>query len=581
VNDLLFFAADDGVHGRELWRSDGTAAGTFMVKDLVPGPSDSYPTELSAVGRWLYFSAADDASGTELWRSDGTPAGTTLVADVGAGALPSWPAEIRPAGGRLFFVADDGVAGREPWVAPLPGTLWTGDAEVVEGNVGLTTAVFTVTLTTPNTTTVTVSYATADGTARAPSDYLAVTGTLSFPPGVTTRTITVPVNGDSVDEPHESFFLRLSNAVGADLVDAEGEGVIRDDDGPSASIADLTVTEGSNGTTSAAVIVTLSAPSAQGISVDYTTTSATATAPADYAASSGRLDFAPGTASATVTVPVVADTMDEFDETFLVTLSHPQNATLADDQATVTIVDDDAPPILSVGDVTLLEGNQGMQAATFTATLSAPSGKTVGAQFATRDGTASASSDYAASSGAVSFAPGTTSRAVAVAVNGDTTVEPDETFLLDLSNAVNATLGVATGTATILDDDLGRGFHPLTPCRLVDTRGPAGPSGGPALAANSSRAFPVTGVCLVPSTARAVAVNVVAVNPGAAGNLRLYPAGSATPNASVLNFREGRTRAGHAIATLGAGGGIAVRCDMPTGSAAASHLVLDIYGYFE
>jgi hypothetical protein len=168
-----------------------------------------------------------------------------------------------------------------------------------------------------------------------------------------------------------------------------------------------------------------------------------------------------------------------------------------------------------------------------------------------------------------------------VAVNGDTTVEPDETFFVDLSNSVNATLGQATATATILDDDLGRGFHAVTPCRLVDTRQPPGASGGPALGANTSRSFPVAGRCGIPPTARAVAVNVVAVNPGAVGNLRLHPAGSATPNASVLNFLAGRTRAGNAIATVGTGGQIAVRCDMPPGSTAASHLVLDVYGYFE
>jgi Calx-beta domain len=202
-------------------------------------------------------------------------------------------------------------------------------------------------------------------------------------------------------------------------------------------------------------------------------------------------------------------------------------------------------------------------------------------QYATRDGSAGAGSDYTAAAGGLSFAPGVTSRPVTVSVSGDTAVEPDETFFVYLSSPVNVTLGRATGQATLLDDDLGRGFHPVTPCRLADTRGPAGPSGGPALDANSSRTFPVGGLCGVPATARAIAVNVVAVNPGAAGNLRLHPAGSVLPNASVLNFRAGRTRAGSAVAVLGAGGQLAVRCDMAPGSTAVSHLVLDAYGYFE
>jgi hypothetical protein len=186
-----------------------------------------------------------------------------------------------------------------------------------------------------------------------------------------------------------------------------------------------------------------------------------------------------------------------------------------------------------------------------------------------------------AASGGVSFAPGAVSRAVTVAVNGDVVVEPDETFFVDLSGPVEVTLADATAMTTILDDDMPQGFHPLAPCRLVDTRGPAGPSGGPALAAGTSRNFPVTGLCEVPATARAVVVNVVAVNPSAAGNFRLYPSGSVVPNASSLNFRAGRSRAGNGIAVLGAGGEVAVRCDMGAGSTATSHLVLDVYGYFE
>jgi hypothetical protein len=134
---------------------------------------------------------------------------------------------------------------------------------------------------------------------------------------------------------------------------------------------------------------------------------------------------------------------------------------------------------------------------------------------------------------------------------------------------------------TILDDDTARRLHVLTPCRRADTRGPVGPTGGPALGANSDRTFPVTGRCGVPATARAVAVNMVAVNPGAAGSLRLYPAGTAAPLASSLNFGRARTRANNGIITLGAGGQVTVRCDMPAGSTAVAHFVADVYGYFE
>jgi hypothetical protein len=118
--------------------------------------------------------------------------------------------------------------------------------------------------------------------------------------------------------------------------------------------------------------------------------------------------------------------------------------------------------------------------------------------------------------------------------------------------------------------------YTVSPCRLADTRG----AQGPALAANSQRTFAVTGPCGVPSDARAVAVNATVVNPGAAGDLRLYPAGTPTPLASALNFARGRTRANNAIVSVGTGGQVSVLCDMPVGSTASTHFVLDVFGYF-
>jgi hypothetical protein len=138
--------------------------------------------------------------------------------------------------------------------------------------------------------------------------------------------------------------------------------------------------------------------------------------------------------------------------------------------------------------------------------------------------------------------------------------------------------GDAAGT--ILDDEAMR-FFAVPPCRLIDTRNPAGPLGGPPLGANRSRTFVVTGQCAVPSSAKALAVNVTAANPGEAGNLQLYPAGAPTPQTSVLNFSAGRTRANSTVAALGAGGAFTVQCDMAPPSIASTHLVVDLYGYFQ
>jgi hypothetical protein len=121
----------------------------------------------------------------------------------------------------------------------------------------------------------------------------------------------------------------------------------------------------------------------------------------------------------------------------------------------------------------------------------------------------------------------------------------------------------------------GRAYHALNPCRLVDTR-----VTGPALGANTTRTFTLTGACGVPADAAALAANLVAVNPGDLGDLRVFPTGSPLPTASTLNFAAGRNRANSAALPLGAGGAVDVRCTMPTGSTAGAHFVLDVFGYF-
>jgi ELWxxDGT repeat protein len=112
-NGQLYFAADDGVNGRELWRTNGTQAGTTLVANINPGAASSSPTDLFALGGFLYFAANNGVNGTELWRSDGTSAGTELVRDINPGAASSSPFDFVDLNGVLYFAATESILGRE------------------------------------------------------------------------------------------------------------------------------------------------------------------------------------------------------------------------------------------------------------------------------------------------------------------------------------------------------------------------------------------------------------------------------------------------------------------------------------
>ncbi len=123
-------------------------------------------------------------------------------------------------------------------------------------------------------------------------------------------------------------------------------------------------------------------------------------------------------------------------------------------------------------------------------------------------------------------------------------------------------------------------FHTVTPCRLADTRGAAGPSGGPALGPGTVRSFPVTGLCTIPNDARAVSVNVTAVQTVGVGYLTLYAGDAvAAPFVSTVNFSAGQTRGNNSVVALAADGSGTIK--VRNGSASAVGLVLDVSGYFK
>ena len=325
-----------------------------------------------------------------------------------------------------------------------------------EGNAGTSLMPFTVSLSAASTQTITVNYATADGTATAPSDYVATSGMLTFTPGQTTQTINVTINGDTTNEPNETFNVNLSSPTNATISNRMGTGTIQNDDAvPTVSIGNVSQNEGNSGTTPFVFTVTLSQASGQVVTVNYATANGTATSPSDYVAASGTVTFNPGTTTQTVTINVVGDTTNEPNETFTVNLSSPTNTTISGGTGTGTILNDDAAPTLSINNVSQNEGNSGTTPFTFTVTLSGSTAQTVTVNYATADGTATAPSDYTATSGTLTFNSGTTTQTITVNVNGDTTFEPDETFTVNLSSPSNATISAATGNGTIVNDDPG------------------------------------------------------------------------------------------------------------------------------
>jgi arylsulfatase A-like enzyme len=186
------------------------------------------------------------------------------------------------------------------------------------------------------------------------------------------------------------------------------------------------------------------------VEVPYSTRDGSAVSPGDYGTSSGTLLIPTGQSSGQITVPLVDDSLDEVDETFFLDLGSATNATVIDSTGTATVMDDDPEPSLSVADTNVVEG---AGAATFSVSLTSPSGKPISARYSTRNGSAVSPGDYGSSSGTVLIPAGRSGAQIIVPVVGDSLDEVDETFFLDLSSAINATVVDSMGTATVVDDD--------------------------------------------------------------------------------------------------------------------------------
>ncbi|MFM5890240.1 MAG: beta strand repeat-containing protein, partial [Dolichospermum sp.] len=346
---------------------------------------------------------------------------------------------------------------------PAPNlSLSINDVTLTEGNSGTKNATFTVTLSGETFQTVTVNYATANGTATAGSDYTATTGTLIFNvnPGETSKQITVSVLGDSLFEANETFFVNLSNATNASIADAQAQGTITNDDValPTITLAVSPTSVSEDGTTNLIYTFTRTGATTSALTVNYGITGTANTS--DYTGATpgtGKtITFAAGASTATLTIDPTADTIVESNETVALTLAAGTGYTIGTTAAvTGTITNDDLLPNLNLSaNQTIVEGNTNPQNVTYTVTLSNASTQTITVQYATANGTAIAVSDYTSTSGTLTFNPGVTSQVINIPILNDSLNEANETFSLTLNSPTNASLGTSQTVTTTITDTL-------------------------------------------------------------------------------------------------------------------------------
>ncbi|MFM6318573.1 MAG: Calx-beta domain-containing protein, partial [Dolichospermum sp.] len=346
---------------------------------------------------------------------------------------------------------------------PAPNlSLSINDVTLTEGNSGTKNATFTVTLSGETFQTVTVNYATANGTATAGSDYTATTGTLIFNvnPGETSKQITVSVLGDSLFEANETFFVNLSNATNASIADAQAQGTITNDDValPTITLAVSPTSVSEDGTTNLIYTFTRTGATTSALTVNYGITGTANTS--DYTGATpgtGKtITFAAGASTATLTIDPTADTIVESNETVALTLAAGTGYTIGTTAAvTGTITNDDLLPNLNLSaNQTIVEGNTNPQNVTYTVTLSNASTQTITVQYATANGTAIAGADYTSTSGTLTFNPGVTSQVINIPILNDSLNEANETFSLTLNSPTNASLGTSQTVTTTITDTL-------------------------------------------------------------------------------------------------------------------------------
>lgn len=371
-------------------------------------------------------------------------------------------ATLTDARGAVLIGASDAAGSAAPLirVADVVASESDGAAELV------------FTLSAPSTQAVSARWSSGAGSALAFNnsghDFFNASGTVTFAPGETTKTVRIELADDTAAEPRQSFPVALSGASGGTLERTSALVTIVDDDAaagrPFVSAGDATVDEHAG---VARFTVTLDRPATAAVSVDFTTAAngayaGSATAGSDFTPRQGTLGFAPGETVKTVVVPITSDGAAEGAELFNLVLSNASGAAIADATGTAVIGANDgtavAMPLIRVADVVAAEGD-GVAELVFS--LSAPSTQAASVRWGAGSGSAVAASasgfDFHAYSGTVTFAPGETTRTVRIDLADDTAAEPLQSLVVSLGDASGAALERTSALVTLVDDDAATG----------------------------------------------------------------------------------------------------------------------------
>jgi acetyl esterase/lipase len=465
------------------------------------------------------------------------------------------------------------------------------DASASEAGPG--TATFTVSRTGSTASPLTVRWA-PGGTARIGTDYsLAAPWSVVLPAGAASATLTLTPVNDLLAEGEETVLVKLASLPAYRIDDTGGSAaaVLSDDDSapglPVVTIEAADPVASEVGLDGGSFTISASPSPASDLPVQYAI-SGTATNGEDFAPLSGVLTVPAGISSVDLDIAVLGDSRLETSETVILTLS-PARAYEIGSPSTASIhileLDDDSPtPIVSVSAVDPSASEPGNAPGAFAITRTGSTSSSLLVDLLL-GGSAVEGTDYVGVPSPLVFGQGVSRILVQIEPRDDFLVEGPETATLAVEPDPVFLLGPYAGSVvTIADDEPSQGvsgFYPLAPCRLLDTRGLAGPWGRPRLQAGEVRVFELGERCGIPPDAIALSLNVAVVNPDAAGFVTLFETGAPRPNAFTVTFGAGQTRTNNTIARLtGPAPSLAVYCGIAGNTAGGLDLALDVTGYF-